>query len=188
MSEFSSSIHFIGNDVDSIVKFMEDRDISGIILGTNGKTVSVLIGWDEKIRDKIYNEAKFIDYQYGDDHGIWIRFFDQGKVIAKIAFAWGDDFEIEENDDFEPGVTKDISKVLLENNFIQAEIANDLSSLVERFDPDDWESTDNFVDEIGDLLGFFAFRWISYDCFLADSNNYNNTDFPDLVLVNLGEK
>ena len=183
MSEFSSSIHFIDDDMNNISDFLKKENISAVILGTNDKTVSVLIGWDENIKNKIYGKAKFIDYQYGEDHGIWIRFYNNGKVMAKIIFTWGDDFGIEEeNEDFKPGVTKDISKILLDNNFIISDISKELYLLINNFNPNDWAKRENFIDNIGNLLGLFAFRWLSYDSFSVNIETYKN-NFPNLIII-----
>lgn len=181
MSEFSSSIHFMDNDIDKAKKLFQDESVPGVILGTNGTTLSALVDWEYKA--KICKQAKIIDYSYAEDNGIWIRFYNNGKVVAKIVFTWGDDYGIEdENENNKPGITKNISDILVSNGFIQDKSSVDFLKLLDNFLPENYDEREDFLKKIGSELKISNFRWTSYQDIQSCLEDLQD-EFPDMVII-----
>ena len=163
MSEYSHSLHFLGKDVTEVERLMRQVHARGLILGSNGRTVSVLVGWDKKT--ELHSFGKMIDYAYGEDHGIWVRFYKDGHLDAKIVIIW-DTLDIEEPEEEDrAGITEDLATILADAGFLDADRASRLASHVRAFNPEDWQDQDEFVDTLGSILEFCAFRWGKADDF-----------------------
>lgn len=182
MSEFSGSIHILDMTQEEIKKLLNEEHIPAVLLGSNGRTISVLIPWDMNSHKLLHNRTKCIDYQYAEDHGVFIECYDHGTMSAYIRMPWGDNFCLEE-DECKTGVTEEIAQVLSDNGFISAASIEQFTSLLTGFNPDDWENREQFIDSLGEHLGLYGFRWLSYNYFINDDRAVYEFNYPDLVVV-----
>jgi hypothetical protein len=183
MSEFAHSLHFLGTDASEVDTLMRDAHARGAILGSNGRTVSVLVGWEHK--PQLCSRGNVIDYAYGEDHGIWIRFYNDGQMVAKVVIVWDTQGFGEEDEYNSAGITDDLAAVLVDNGFLAVDEARDLAACLGTFQPEDWSGRDAFVDKVGGILGLCAFRWLKAED-LEDA--YADEEYREAILEELREE
>ena len=185
MSEFADSLQFLDQDIKAIEAVLQSSGEPSLLLGANDRTVSVLAPWPQ--RDELRLHGKVIDYAYGEDHGIWIKFFNNGKMIGKYVNVWDDD-PSDDTEENQPGVTDELTNVLLANGFLDDSRATEFQKFMDEIDPesDDWRAIEKAVDNLGDTFGFFAHRWVGFA--MVDPRFFEEIkdQFPDAKLINVG--
>lgn len=181
MSEFSDSVHFVEDNPTVVETLLRQLGIACAVLGTNGKIVSTLIPWEN--RDKAIASGKVVEYTYGEDHGLWIYFYVEGHLTAKIVYLWGEDFETEESgENGKPGVTENLEEVLTRYGFLSEKAATDLAAFLQTFNPEDWENLDASIARLGELLGLYAFNWLSSQDLIYNREILEDR-FPKMVFI-----
>ena len=184
MSEFSDSLHIYNNSIDNVKSILTELNISSVIIGNNNKTITVIMDWEDKL--KIRSKFKVLDYSYGEDHGLWLRFYNKNtKEFARIEFSWDDPEVMGLTPDQmgEPVITENYADILEKEDIISFENKSELIKTINNFDKMKWELRENFVDNIGTILNLFCFKWLSFDGFLPNVESYK-MQYPNIIIIN----
>jgi hypothetical protein len=95
MSEFSDSYHLVGS-VDDGVDLIRRAGRRGFVLPENGRFTCVIIDQPDGGTDPeliAANRHLLIQYQYGEDHGVWIELFENASPVTLLRLEWGPDFQ-----------------------------------------------------------------------------------------------
>ncbi len=87
MSEFSDSYHLLGSAADAI-ELLRDAGARGAVLAGPGKWTAIVPHPSDGPRVVAVNEGVLLHYQFGGDHGCWVRLFDGPKEVGKIEQNW----------------------------------------------------------------------------------------------------
>lgn len=79
MSEFSSSVHIYNEDVEVTTETLKSLDFPSIIVGTNAKTTTVLL--EHQNVEKLPKSLKYLNYNYAEDHGLFMYFHSKNQQI-----------------------------------------------------------------------------------------------------------
>lgn len=184
MSEFSDSLHIYDETIDNVKTVLMKLKIPSVIMGRNERTITVLMGWEDK--SKVYTEFKVLDYSYAEDHGFRLKFYNKSsKEFAQIECSWDDpeDFDLSPDQIETPVITKDYEQILEKEEIISHTEKVELKRLVDNFDGTDWKSREAIVKKICDVLGLFQYEWLSYEDFFYSIDSYKK-EYPDLQLIN----
>lgn len=161
MSEFSESFQYYNANRSAAVALLRAAGVGGLIAANNERCVSFVVDDPEREASLIAaSRGVLARYYYGEDHGLWIRFYRDGQPLTALVLVWdqtvGDAGEPEE---VEP--TSQIVEKLVGAGVIGARDSRDLHRILEEFSPEDPSSREQAGQRIPTLLGFAAFRWIS---------------------------
>lgn len=182
MSEFSESFHLYKGDHAVVISLLQKIGVSGLIAAGNERCVSFVIDDPEREEDLLAaSRGVLARYYYGEDHGLWIRFYEDGQDLASVALVWddmGDDSEPQEAEPFALTVEK-----LARAGVIGAPDATELRRILEAFSTDDLEARPSAMQAVPTLLGFGAYQWLSTAYVTATELGDLRLVFPDAEVV-----
>jgi hypothetical protein len=155
MSEFSDSVHLFAVSAEAAAQVLKKAG-GGIVLASNGRATSLLLPWERKPALLESQPGYALDYSYGGDHGLWLRFYKDGLCRAKLELSW-DDMELPE-DEPEPEVSPNLVDFL--SGLLGEQAAQRVKAIADQLAEAEWEARDGLIDELGALLGLPAFRWV----------------------------
>jgi hypothetical protein len=163
MSEFSESFQAYPGDRASVVSLLRTTGVGGWIVADNERCVSFVIDDPEREADVIAaSRGVFARYYYGEDHGLWVRFYRDGQPLTALSLAWDplaeSAFDAEEQE-AEP-VAQVVDK-LVGACVIGDPEAKELRRVLLEFSPEDPGSRERAVQTVPVALGFAAYRWLS---------------------------
>lgn len=89
MSEFSESFHLYKGDRAAVISLLQGIGVSGLIAAGNERCVSFVIDDPEGEADVIAaSRGVLARYYYGEDHGLWVRFYEDGNELTSLALVW----------------------------------------------------------------------------------------------------
>jgi len=162
MSEFSESFQAYHPDRAPVVALLRTLGVGGWILASNARCVSFILDDPEREADVLAaSRGVLARYYYGEDHGLWVRFYLDGEQLTAIALVWDSDAGgvQEEQEEVEPAA-RIVAKLAHAGVLGEAE-ATELRRVLEAFSPEDPGSREHAVEAIPRLLGFPASTWLS---------------------------
>jgi hypothetical protein len=160
MSEFSESYQAYPGDRASVVSLLRTCGVGGLIAAGNERCVSFVIDDPEREADVLAASRGVIArYYYGEDHGLWVRFYRDGEPLTAIALVWDPDTGGFEEQGVEPA-SQSVAKLAHAGVLGEAE-AVELRRVLEAFSPEDPRSREHAVEVVPRLLGFAAYKWLS---------------------------
>lgn len=190
MSEFSESFHAFTGNRGSVITMLRGAGASGLIAGSNERCVSFVIDDPEREGDVIAaSQGVLARYHHGEDHGLWIRFYRDGKSFTAIALVWDPDaadfeeFETEEQKKAEPATQ--IAQKLARAGVLGDAETIELCRVLEAFSPEDPSSRERVMEAIPRLFGFAACRWLSAAYAQASGPEEMRALFPGAEVVEI---
>ncbi len=182
MSEFSMTVHFYGTSPVAVAEALSRSKISAWVLGGNERTTSIAVGYEQIEEAMGAVAAPCVFFEYAEDHGLRCHFRHRGELIAQLEYAMEEDEEDvpEEYRDPAPIITERTGELASGAGFVDASGGKALQKWADCFDIADWDTKDDRVDELGQLLGLFAFRSISARYVTADEEPYRD-EYPELI-------
>ena len=162
MSEFSESFQSYQGDRAPVASLLRTLGVGGWILASNERCVSFVLDDAEREADVLAASRGVIArYYYGEDHGLWVRFYRDGEPLTTITLVWDPDAGgvQEELEEVEPAA-RVVAKLAHAGVLGEAE-AMELRRVLEAFSPEDAGSREHAVEAIPRLLGFAAYKWLS---------------------------
>lgn len=178
MSNYSDSIHIYNTNICSITNILKELDIQAVLLGTFNNTISLIMSWEDK--EKIIPYFNFIDYSYGEDHGLWLRFYNK-KETARIEISWDDPEIMGIPEEEWPVITPHWDEHLIENQFISHKHISELKNLIDKLKISKGNKTD-LINRIAHILGFRHYENYSYSFFLSEPVDFFSC-FPKAKLI-----
>jgi hypothetical protein len=185
MSEFSESFQLYGADRSAVASLLRGVGVGGLIAADNPRCVSFVIEDAEREDDIIAAcPGVLARYYYGEDHGLWIRFYRDGHPLTTLALVWDRAVDQEsEPEEVEPAAQ--IVDKLAGAGVIDALESNDLRQVIEGFSPEDSSAYAQTAQSIPKLLGFAAFRWLSAAYLLETPPEDVRKLFPGAEIVDI---
>ncbi len=138
------------------------------IVGDNAKCVSFVVANDHDEDAVVRRSAGLlVRYYFGEDHGMWLRFFVDREEIGKLEFVC-DPMDPETGEDRTPGppaITAGLPERLVALGALTPEGAVRIGELRASFDWTSHAAREALVEEIPGLLHLAACRWVSGDAF-----------------------
>jgi hypothetical protein len=186
MSEFSESFHSYQGGRTAVVSLLHDVGVSGLIAGSNERCVSFILDDPERETDVVAaSRGVLARYYHAEDHGLWVRYYQDGKDLTRVALVWDDMGEYPEvAEEVEP--TDQIVKKLTLAGVIKPAGPDELRRILEEFSPDDLDMRMSAVQVIPKLLGLAAYEWLSTAYVLSTELEDLRLVFPDAQVVKIG--
>ncbi len=183
MSEFSDSLHIYNDSIENMKNVLEEMEIPSVIVGRNDRTITVLMDWEDKL--KVYKKFNILDFMYGEDHGLWLRFYKK-REVCKIEIGWDDTEALGLSTEKveQPVITPGYSSILVDNGFISEAESKKLANTIDEFDKENWDERESLVEKVGELLGLFRFKWLAFDGFI-ENYEFDQSEYTDAELINL---
>ncbi len=175
MSEFSSSIHILNSSEDDVITLLETNELSGIIIGSNDSTTTLLV--EEDTFEEIQSRTSCITYLFAEDHGLVMSFISEGREIGGLSFQWGEDLSFEVSNKLEIELFKH-KLIPQEKVFIlkQALMQVDVTNF-------DWDTLYPTVTRFAELFELFAYDTLSWGYFNRHKEVYLE-QYPHLIVIN----
>lgn len=182
MSEFSDSYHLLASNTKDVKRLIRQSGRYGMVIPCTGKYIPFLVEGPEEAGGPIdrlvqHNTQLLIHYAFAEDHGCWIKVFDQDTELACLCYEAGDSRLSQKL-----AATTDtlLSRAVIDN--LTASRLQDLGSNL------GFAEIAEIGPQVAEVLGLQHVSWLSCAALTYRSQKDLQKRFPNAEFVNVAKR